>query len=278
MKLWHPHILAALLALTPVAAQADTTSLTRLTQRGDLLGFEAVGRIDLPGGFCTGVLIAPDLVLTAAHCLYDTQSGQLRDTTHMTFRAGYRDGKSIAEVPVARATAHAAYQPRSGTSLSNIRHDAALLQLARSIPAITAAPFALHSGDTNGDAISVVSYGQGRAEALSWQRECGVLDHAQGLFVFNCDVTYGSSGAPVFASEQGRPRILSLISTGIVDQSQKLSYGMELPSIVTALKQQLRTMPAARASGTLSTNAKRIKVNNGTNNNTGAKFVRVPSN
>jgi protease YdgD len=271
---WRGVIAACVLGITPTLAAADGSGLTRLTQRGELLGWEAVGRLDMASGFCTGTLIAPDLVLTAAHCLYDGESGQMRDTSQMVFRAGYRDGKAIAEVRVARGVAPQTYQPLNAPKQQNIRNDVALLQLAQSIPAITAAPFALHSGSAPDGKISVVSYGRGRAEALSWQRECSLLDRAYGMMAFDCDVTFGSSGAPVFANENGRARILSLISAGVMEGDERLSYGMELPNLVTELKQQLRALPAARASGTLSGNAKRIKVNGG--RASGAKFVRAP--
>ena len=82
---------ALALGFAALAARADTTPLKRLTLRSDLSGWEAVGRLDLGDrGFCTGVLVAPTLVLTAGHCLADAAREQRVD--HLTFRAGLTDG------------------------------------------------------------------------------------------------------------------------------------------------------------------------------------------
>ncbi|NOX74649.1 MAG: trypsin-like serine protease, partial [Alphaproteobacteria bacterium] len=59
--------------------------------------WEAVGRVNLVGtGFCTGALIAPNLVLTAAHCMYDKRTGERVKTENVEFLAGWRDGRAAA--------------------------------------------------------------------------------------------------------------------------------------------------------------------------------------
>lgn len=267
------HLLVVLLTLAAGWAQAQSSGLDRLTRRGDLLGWEAVGRVDLGNAMCTGVLIAPDLVLTAAHCVYDRATGKPRDPRDITFRAGYRDGRAVAESGVLRAVAHNGYDPRTGTSVENIRHDAALLQLSRTIPAMTAAPFAIYTGGARDGQVSVVSYGRGRSEAPSWQRACALLGRDQGLMAFDCDVTFGSSGAPVFMKEGNRARILSLVSAAVMDEREKLSYGMELGPVVEDLKRQLRALPSRSLTGSANAGARRITVGNG-RNGSGAKFVR----
>jgi len=262
-------VLVFVAAALPGLGWAQNSSLFGLNDRDDLFGWEAVGRIDArEQGFCTGTLIAPDLVLTAAHCVFDATTGKRISAQDLVFRAGLRNGQPVAERGVQQIATSSAYQPTEEMTLQNLEHDVALLQLAQPIVSAEADPFVLFSGNPDGRQVSVVSYGQDRSEVLSWQRVCSILVRQPPMMVFDCDVTFGSSGAPVFVREGTRGRILSIISGGAEWDGKAVALGMTLPAIVDDLKRTLR-LERQRPTASI----RRLTVG-GPRDKTGAKFVR----
>ena len=152
-----------------------------------------------------------------------------------------------------------------------IANDVALLQLDQAIASSAADPFVLLGQTARDTPVSVVSYGAGREEVLSRERRCAVTRRYQeGILELDCDVTFGSSGAPVFARAGERLRILSVISAiGSGEDGSKRAFGMTLPTHVAVLKSRLARASARGANGT---GARRIAP--GERAGIGARFVR----
>ncbi len=261
-----------LLLVSAVLAQAQDSALSSM-QTGDAArGWEAVGRLDIDDkGFCTGALIAPELVLTAAHCLYDNATATQIDPARIQFLAGMRNGRALAYRGVRRAVVHPAYVHHGDGDTSAVQFDVALLELDQPIRSTQIVPFETAQGATAGTQVGVVSYAHDRAEAPSLQQVCAIIGEQQGMFVTTCNIDFGSSGAPIFRIENGVARIVSVVSGKAELNSATISFGSVLTEPLTLLRAQL-----AAGGGTYqNTPPTQVRViTSGERSQTGAKFVR----
>jgi V8-like Glu-specific endopeptidase len=266
--------LATLVTVTVLGtiAFAQDGMLKRLDSGVEAAEWEGVGRLDLGGhGFCTGALIAPRLVLTAAHCLYNSRTRERIDHREVQFLAGWRNGRAGAYRDIRRAVVHPEYEFDGEVSSDRVRNDLALLELQRPIQNTTIKPFATAAGPRPGDRVGVVSYARDRSEAPSLQEVCRVLAQQEGVLVTSCSVDFGASGAPIFVFTEEGAQIVSIVSAMAEAQGEIVSLG-------TALTVPLARLQAELVAGRgvfLDSGPVRQRVTAGERNTgSGAKFVR----
>lgn len=260
-------------------AQAEETPLHSLLTADETRGWEAVGRINLgDSGFCTGALIAPDLVLTAAHCLFDQQSFQPYPVNTIEFLAGWRNGRAAAYRGVRRAMAHPSYTYDGTDKMGRVAYDIALLQLDQPIRLSSIKPFDVAADPQEGDKVSVVSYALDRSEAPSMQDICHVLGRQPGFMVLTCNVDFGSSGAPVFVMHDGVPQIASVISAKAEMDARPVSLASAMEVPLTELRQAFgaadATTPGVRRIGSGALVSGMSAATGAAMSAGGAKFVR----
>ena len=284
----HLLIAALFLSLVPAGAQTVThglgvgqepvsTGMRRLDTGNDSRGWEAVGRLELGGkGFCTAALIEPNLVLTAAHCLWDKSTGERVELSQMEFRAGWRNGRAVAYRKIRRATAHPNYIFTGIEDLAQVPHDLAILELDSAIRLPTIKPYPIGPMPQKGDAVGIVSYARLRSEAPSLQDSCTVLNSQPGVAVMSCDVDFGSSGAPVFSFSGGVARMVSVVTAKAEMNGEKVSLGMDMLAALDALRAEIGKKGLARTTGKLpQIGITQTVPNDDMETRSGAKFVRT---
>ncbi|SPF80881.1 trypsin-like serine peptidase [Pseudoprimorskyibacter insulae] len=194
-------LLALLLALAGPAF-ADPLPPLDPEARGEWL---AVGRVNIAGysqtGMCTGTLIAPDLVLTAAHCVM--RGGAMARLSDLHFVAGWFGGRYAGHGLVREVTLH----PEAGDP-PRLPYDLALIHLAAPLdiaPLPVAAP-------ADGPC-AIVGYFDLRPNRLSARFDCAGMA-ARGGWQITCPTRWGNSGGPILQRGPDGWQVIAVVSEG----------------------------------------------------------------
>ena len=213
-------------ALTAASCQADVLTPTEeiaKTQQSIIGGTEApfdnaVVAV-FAGGLCTGTLVAPRVVLTAAHCVGDA----IRAGRTNTGRVNFGDGRSpwIDSIDIIDMTMHRLYSPPAF-----LTNDIALVRLASPAPSsITPLPISMVNltEEDVGMQLRVVGFGNtdgsngGSGAGEKNQVTLPLLEVNRAHIGFGdrfSNTCQGDSGGPTFAKFGGVEHVIGVTSYG----------------------------------------------------------------
>ena len=152
-------------------------------------------------GFCSGVLIEKDTLITAAHCLENAVSSSIK------FQA---DGPVVFEINNQNISIHPGYRPQ----FSLFRDDIAVVKLGTANSMTS--PLPLCRADHIGDLVTRVGFGgrNGLNQEVQFQVQVIAHDHRDASIILNDPYSMpGDSGGPIFAVESGQTCLLGIHST-----------------------------------------------------------------
>ncbi|GBQ92287.1 peptidase S1/S6 [Asaia krungthepensis NRIC 0535] len=159
-----------------------------------------LGRVQTElGARCTGFMVAPSVIMTAAHCLWREEVAGFVQPSSVHFMLGYDTGSWRGTARAVRFIIAPAYDPFHPLRTSQADHatvilDHPLITSADLVPIVAASP---------GLPAMLAGYQQDRKELAIGDSNCHVVQVRGQLIDHDCAATKGASGAPLLVLKNG---------------------------------------------------------------------------
>jgi protease YdgD len=208
-----------------------------------------IGFLDLDETSCTGVLIGPATVLTAAHCI---ASGGVIETPPVEFLAGYDQGRSAA-----RSATIGYHVPGGWLAGEQEGTDFAFVYLAQPIgdqvgwmdvTGLSEAELSAYAAGTGPDILQA-GYSYDQQGVLTGNLSCPfVMLGPDSTLIHECDTLQGDSGSPLFVQgADGRFRVIGIEShTEALPQEP---YDRNVAMYTDSIMAEMRALAAGQTGG-----------------------------